>query len=179
MPDQRAPRADASGFSIRATRLSDLEQITVLSNLPHYRAGTLRLPFQSLEQTQRWLESHGTNTLSIVAEIDGQIVGLAGLHRFDGRRAHAAFLGMGVHDDFAGRGIGKALLAALIDAADNWLNIKRIELTVFTDNTPAIRLYEKFGFETEGVLKANAFKDGRYADAFAMARVKGIDYTAV
>lgn len=174
MPDQPAIQADAAAFSIRATRLTDLEQITLLVNLPHYRAGTLRLPFQSLEQTQKWLESLGTNTLSIVGEIEGQIVGLAGLHRFDGRRAHAAFVGMGVHDDFVGRGIGKALLGALIDAADNWLNIKRIELTVFTDNTPAIRLYEKFGFETEGLLRANAFKEGRYADVFAMARVRGV-----
>lgn len=174
MPAQPLAPSEAGGFSIRSTRVTDFEQITVLSNLPLYRAGTLRLPFQSLEQTRKWLEGHGTNSLSIVAEIEGQIVGLAGLHRFDGRRLHAAALGMGVHDAFTGRGIGKALLGALIDAADNWLNIKRIELTVFTDNTPAIRLYEKFGFETEGVLKANAFKDGRFADAFAMARVRGV-----
>jgi putative acetyltransferase len=57
---------------------------------------------------------------------------------------------MGVHDDFNGRGIGSALLAELIEAADEWLAIKRLELTVFTDNAPAIRLYEKFGFEMEG-----------------------------
>ncbi|CAN7397428.1 GNAT family N-acetyltransferase [Phyllobacterium sp. LjRoot231] len=174
MPERPISSSDAGGFSIRSTRVTDFEQITILSNLPLYRAGTLRLPYQSLEQTRKWLEGHGTSTLSIVAEIEEQIVGLAGLHRFEGRRLHAAELGIGVHDAFTGGGIGKALLGALIDAADNWLNIKRIELTVFTDNTPAIRLYEKFGFETEGLLKANAFKEGRYADAYAMARVRGI-----
>jgi len=174
MPEQPISSSEASEFSIRSTRVTDFEQITVLSNLPLYRAGTLRLPYQSLEQTRKWLEGLGTSTLSIVAEIDGQIVGLAGMHRFAGRRLHAAELGIGVHDDFTGKGIGSALVGALIDAADNWLNIKRIELTVFTDNTPAIRLYEKFGFETEGLLRANAFKEGRYADVFVMARLRGI-----
>jgi putative acetyltransferase len=79
---------------------------------------------------------------------------------------------MGVHDDFIGRGIGAALLGELVEAADNWLAITRLELTVFTDNIPAIRLYEKFGFETEGTHKAFAFRHGIYADVFAMARLR-------
>lgn len=40
--------------------------------------------------------------------------------------------------------LGTALMRELLDAADNWLGFKRLELTVFTDNAPAIRLYEKF-----------------------------------
>ncbi|SFI97226.1 putative acetyltransferase [Phyllobacterium sp. CL33Tsu] len=162
----------APEFLIRATRAEDVEQITALSNLPHYRAGTLRLPYQSVEQTRSWLAGHGTATLSIVAEINSQIVGLAGLTRFQGRRQHAAGLGIGVHDEFTGRGIGRALVGALLDAADNWLDIKRVELTVFTDNEVAIHLYETFGFEREGLLKAYAFKEGRYADCLAMARIR-------
>jgi len=79
---------------------------------------------------------------------------------------------MGVHDDYQGRGIGTALMTALIDAADNWHAIKRLELTVFTDNVRAIRLYERFGFEREGILRAFAFRAGAYADALAMARVR-------
>jgi len=38
-------------------------------------------------------------------------------------------------------------MAELIDIADNWLDLKRLELTVYVDNAPAIRLYEKFGFQ--------------------------------
>jgi len=104
--------------------------------------------------------------------LDGQIVGNAGLRRLTGRRIHVGQIGMGVHDDFTGRGVGSALLAALIDTADNWLAIKRVELTVYVDNAPAIRLYEKFGFETEGRLRAFAFRNGEYVDAFTMARRK-------
>ena len=107
-----------------------------------------------------------------IAVLDGQIAGSAGFNRYKGRRSHAAGIGLGVHDDFQGRGLGTALLAALIDAADNWHAIKRLELTVFTDNTRAIRLYERFGFEAEGVQRAFAFRAGQYVDALGMARVR-------
>ncbi|MBN9138677.1 GNAT family N-acetyltransferase [Phyllobacterium sp. NPDC097923] len=172
MQDQPLSPPHDSAFSIRAARVADFEQINALTNLPGFRAGTLRLPFQSAEQTRKWLESLGAGTTSIVAEIDQQIVGHAGLHRSDGRRAHTAHLGLGVHDDFTGRGIGKALLLALIDAADNWLNIRRLELTVHADNAKAIGLYEKCGFEREGVHRDYAFKNGRFVDALAMARLR-------
>jgi putative acetyltransferase len=79
---------------------------------------------------------------------------------------------MGVHDDWQGKGVGSALLAACIDLADNWLNITRLYLEVYTDNEPAIRLYEKFGFEREGTLRKDAFRNGQYVDSYIMARLK-------
>ncbi len=81
---------------------------------------------------------------------------------------------MGVEDHATGQGIGTALLEAILDAADNWLDIRRVELTVFADNDRAIRLYERFGFEREGLRRAFAYRDGSYADAVAMARLKGL-----
>jgi putative acetyltransferase len=157
---------------IRAARASDAEGIADLNNLPRVRAGTLRLPYQTPEQTRKWLESQAPNSLNIVAEHNGEIIGSAGLHRYPGRRSHAATLGMGVHDDYQGKGIGTALLRELIDAADNWLGLRRIELTVYTDNDRAIRLYQRFGFETEGTHRGYALKAGVYADALAMARLR-------
>lgn len=78
---------------------------------------------------------------------------------------------MAVHDDWHGRGIGGAFMRAAVDLADRWLNLSRLELTVYTDNTPAIKLYEKFGFEVEGTLRRYSFRDGAYADAYTMARL--------
>ena len=149
---------------IRAASISDWEVLAALRDLPGVRSGTLRLPFAPPEQTRRWLES--------LTENDMVIVGLAGLHRHNGRRRHAADIGMSVHDDYRRRGIGKALLEALTEAADRWLGILRIELTVFTDNEAAIGLYRNAGFVTEGVLKSYALRDGAYADVFAMARLR-------
>ena len=50
------------------------------------------------------------------------------------------------------------------------MNPKRLELTVFVDNAPAIALYERHGFTTEGTFRAYAFRDGVFVDAYAMAR---------
>jgi putative acetyltransferase len=79
---------------------------------------------------------------------------------------------MGVHDEMQGRGVGSALLHAGVDLADRWLNLTRLELEVYTDNDPAIRLYERFGFEREGTMHQYAFRDGAYVDAYLMARVR-------
>ncbi|WEX77745.1 GNAT family N-acetyltransferase [Sinorhizobium numidicum] len=164
--------APSAELSIRAACIGDWEALAALRDLPGVRAGTLRLPFAPPEQTRKWLENLAETDTIIVAELEGRIVGIAGLHRHKGRRQHAAELGMSVHDDYRRRGIGKALLNELVDAADRWLGISRVELTVFTDNEAAIALYRQAGFVKEGVLKSYALRDGVLADVLAMARLR-------
>jgi putative acetyltransferase len=60
----------------------------------------------------------------------------------------------------------------VLDLADNWLNLTRIELSVYTDNAAGLALYKKFGFEIEGTHRRYAFRGGRYVDAYSMARVR-------
>ncbi|MFK0275781.1 GNAT family N-acetyltransferase [Ensifer sp. NPDC090286] len=165
---------DPSDISIRAARAVDFEAISALMSQPGIRSGTLRQPFSNPEQTRKWLETLSDDSIVIVAERAGRILGLAGLHRSKGRRHHSAALGISVDDNHRGEGIGKSLLTALIDAADNWLGISRIELTVFTDNEPAIALYRKAGFEMEGTHRAYALRHGVLADVFAMARIRAL-----
>ena len=62
-------------------------------------------------------------------------------------------------------------MEAALDLADNWLNLTRIELHVYTDNSAGIGLYEKFGFEVEGTHHRFAFRNGKYVDAYSMARL--------
>ncbi len=159
-------------LTIRAAEIDDADGIAAIANLPGYRAGTLRLPFQTAEETRRWLAKPEPGSPSLVAVLDGKIVGNAGLRRFEGRRQHVGSIGMGVHDAYTGRGIGSALIGALLDCADNWLNIRRVELTVYADNAAAIGLYRRFGFIEEGRLKDFAFRAGSYVDALTMARLR-------
>ncbi|MBX4930397.1 GNAT family N-acetyltransferase [Rhizobium bangladeshense] len=160
------------GVVVRAVRISDAEEIIDLINLPGYRAGTLRPPYQRIEDVRKNMENPSPGALNLVVTLNGRIVGNGGLNRLSGRRQHAASLGMGVHDDFTGRGFGRILFGAMVDAADDWLDIKRLELTVYTDNEAAIALYEKFGFEKEGLLRSFAYRAGRYVDAYTMARLR-------
>lgn len=68
--------------------------------------------------------------------------------------------------------VGGRLLAAAIDLAENWLNITRLELTVFVDNAAAIALYEKHGFRIEGESPEFALRVGEYVAVYHMARLR-------
>lgn len=157
---------------IRGVRPDDAEALTQVLNMPGVRHGTLRQPFQSVAQTRQYIESLTPADIIITAEWRGRVLGNAGLHAQRGRRRHAASLGLSIHDDFTGKGLGTLFLKTLLDTADNWHDLKRIELNVFTDNASAIRLYEKFGFEKEGTMRQYAFRDGAYADCYLMARLR-------
>ena len=93
------------------------------------------------------------------------------LAREQAQAAHVVAIGLSVVADAQRQGVGTALMQALCDYADRWMGVLRIELTVYVDNVDAIALYRKFGFETEGRHRGYALRDGRYVDAFAMARL--------
>jgi putative acetyltransferase len=63
-------------------------------------------------------------------------------------------------------------MAAAIDLADNWYNLRRLELEVYTDNAAAIRLYQRFGFVIEGTHHSYAYREGAFVDAYSMARLR-------
>jgi putative acetyltransferase len=162
--------ARVAGLTIRAREPGDWSEIADLMELPKIRWGTLRLPYTRKDQWRKMMENPPDTMTGLVAVLDGRIVANAGLSRSTGRRSHVADIGMSVHDDFQGGGIGSSVLAALIDVADNWLNLRRLELAVYVDNEPALRLYRKFGFEIEGTRRGDVFRDGKFVDSFAMAR---------
>lgn len=172
LQDDEESSAPAEGLFVRPAEPSDAEALNLLANLPGYRAQTLRLPFASIASTRKWLDGLRPDYLLIVAVLDDQVVGSASLFRLEGRRSHVGRFGIGVHDGHLRKGIGSVLLSNVLDSADNWLGVKRMELTVFADNHAAIGLYEKFGFEREGLLKGFALRSGVLADALVMARTQ-------
>lgn len=159
-------------ITIRTMRSEDAVDIFEIVNQREFRFWTLALPYESFDTVKKWLEPQSPRDLHLSAELEGRVVGASALRPFYGRRAHAAEFWIGVHEDYSRKGIGSRLLGAMIDAADNWLNIKRIEMTVFTDNVSALALYNKFGFEIEGTHKAATFRDGAFVDAYCMARLR-------
>ena len=157
---------------IRALEPGDIPDLTEAWNQPRAYAGTLQLPYTSVDARHNRNAATPAGLTKLVAVIDGKVIGSIYLNQFDNRRRHAGAVGMAVHDAYAGRGAGTALLAAAVDLADNWLQLKRLELGVYTDNTRAIALYERFGFEREGVNRAFAWRNGEFVDSLAMARLR-------
>ncbi len=158
---------------IRHCEPEDARDLQVIYGQTTSYAGTLQLPFPSLVFWKRRLESKPEGVYSLVAEINGGVVGQIGVHICASpRRRHAAEIGMAVHEDFRGQRLGSRLLASAIELGEGWLGLERLELSVFADNVPAKALYEKHGFVAEGVARDYALRDGAYADVVLMARVR-------
>lgn len=109
----------------------------------------------------------------LVAEVAQEIVASASGQRGNARRnRHSLYCGIGVVQAWVGRGVGRALLGAL----ESWAvshAIHRLELTVQVGNPRAIALYEKCGFEREGVKRHSLNVDGKYVDEFYMSKLIG------
>jgi putative acetyltransferase len=158
---------------IRHAELSDAEAITRVMTAPRATWGTLQLPYTSTETYRKRMSDRPDGSYQLVALIDGDVIGAASVYTATNvRLRHSGAIGMAVRDDHHGKGVGSALLRELIGLADNWLNLRRLELDVFVDNDPAIALYKKCGFEQEGIKREFAFRDGRFVDAIFMARVR-------
>ena len=159
------------GVVIRAVRIDDAGAIHEMRQQPSILAYTAALPSDRIEKTRSRIEGFDSNDHVLVAEVEGRVVGLAGLHVLRGKQRHVADLGMMVHDAFQGRGIGRQLLMAVLDVADSHLGLIRVELEVLSDNARAVKLYESCGFAHEG-RKRKAFRHrGCYEDLLVMARV--------
>ncbi|MBR8838929.1 MAG: GNAT family N-acetyltransferase [Stigonema ocellatum SAG 48.90 = DSM 106950] len=160
--------------TIRAFEMADWEDVAALFNAPICRWGTMQMPYQSRDEIKRKLENPPPGLHRIVAVLNApqKVIGMISLHAFQGRRSHVGSLGIFVHDDYHNQGIGSQLMQAVIDLVFNWLNLKRLELTVYTDNQSAVHLYEKYGFVIEGTMQKYAFRDGAYIDAYTMARLR-------
>lgn len=158
---------------VRHVESRDIEAITNLYAGKNAYSGTLQLPFPSQAMWEKRLSDIPDNVYSLLAEKGDVVVGQAGMEVITRpRRKHVAHFGMAVHDDYQGLGVGSKLLSAIVDLADNWLNVNRIELTVYTDNQAAIALYEKYDFGIEGEARNYAFRNGEYVNAYHMARIK-------
>lgn len=79
---------------------------------------------------------------------------------------------MSVRDESQNHGYGSELLGEAIRVCDDWMNVLRMELTVYTDNHKAVSLYKKHGFVIEGEHSHYAYRGGDYVNAYCMARIR-------
>lgn len=160
-------------IDIRHTQQQDLTAIHEIFVSSHVIYGTMRLPHHSLAYVEKRIEPND-NMIKIVACVDAEVVGYAELatHPDAPRHRHVGEINIiVVNSKWQGKGIGGALLRSMIDLAENWMQITRLSLVVWSSNKSAVNLYRKYGFELEGTMKQFVFKEGKYEDALLMAKV--------
>lgn len=160
-------------IQIRHVRDEDVDAVHRIIESAHVTRGTMRLPFHSRETVRERIR-HVEGAIKLVAVQEGNVAGYAELlTSAEARHRHAGEINMVAnHPDFRGRGVGRKLMESMIDLADNWLQLTRLGLIVWTSNASAIALYREFGFAVEGTMPNYVFVDGRYAGAHLMGRVR-------
>ena len=157
---------------IRHQEERDLPAIGAFFKHHDLTANTSQIPYNRESYWQTLFTPKDSEAIFLVAELDSKIVGHMGIFLSSKpRRKHVASFAITIHPNYQGKGIGSQLMEELINLCDNWLNIVRTELTVYTNNEPAIALYKKYGFEIEGTTRCDCFYQGRYLDSYQMARI--------
>ncbi len=162
---------------IRAMTEDDAEEICTFLPTTHLESDFLNyLPGEfnkSIEEEKQFLRDHNAKpcSISMAAEVDGRIVGIAGaLSQELARYAHHAECGLVVLKAFWNQGIGRLLMEHLVDWAQQ-ASLRKLYLKVFADNTRAISLYRSLGFVEEARLEGDVLRgDKTYGDTVIMAR---------
>jgi L-phenylalanine/L-methionine N-acetyltransferase len=121
---------------VRHSEPEDYRALHRIFSGPRAIAGTLQMPFPRAEMWRERLSEPPEGLYSLVACVEDEVVGEISLHTSPTRwrMRHVGSIGMSVQDDWQGKGVGTALMEAALYLADNWLNLTRIELSVYVDN---------------------------------------------
>jgi RimJ/RimL family protein N-acetyltransferase len=125
-------------------------------------------PALFFRETTEFLKNPRSNIF--LAEKDGRLTGyLQAIGRPARRVRHVVSINIAILQAYTGQGIGGRLFGAL----EGWARqtgVKRLDLSVMVNNTPAQKLYERLGFVREGVKRGSMFVDGEYIDEYCMRK---------
>lgn len=164
------------GIRFRAIERDDLPRFVGWFNDPEVLQGlSMFLPMAMWEE-EKWFEALSDRppverplAIEILSDDEWIHIGNLGLFDIDDR-AHAAELGISIGEkEYWNQGYGTKAMRLLLKHAFETLNLNRVSLRVFANNTRAIRCYEKVGFVEEGRLRQAYYRDGEYIDILWMS----------
>ena len=133
------------------------------------------IPFpSSMEDERQWLGQQSSYTRGeyqfAVEDFEGSLVGRCGAIRVDWKN-RVAVLAIMIGPPYRGRGYGREAMGLLCDFCFREMNLHRLKVSVFAFNEAALRCYEANGFEREGILRGEIWRDGAYRDVILLARM--------
>lgn len=158
---------------IRQATACDLDAVNAIYN--HYvlkSTTTYQTEPETAEERRAWFEARGPVHPVTVAEAGGEILGWGSLSPFHPRAAYHRTVenSIYVRHDALRRGVGRALLADLIERATD-LGHHTIIAGIDTEQTGSIAIHARFGFVEVAQLREVGFKFGRWLDVVYMQRM--------
>ncbi len=172
-----AQTATSAAPLVRPSAAGDLPAITGIyaHHVRHGLASFEETPPDVAEMTRRRAAVLAAGYPYLVAELDGRVAGYAHAAPYRARPAyrHSVENTVYVAPDGIGRGVGRALLAALIEACSAQGYCQMVAVVGDTGNDASIGLHEALGFERVGRLRSIGFKFGRWVDSVILQRALG------
>ena len=142
----RSPAAPDAEALIAFGHMS-MSEIDCMVTLPEEFTVTIEDEIKFIQRLE-----DGPNSVAILAEYNGQMVGMIDFHGRTNRKRlnHSGFFGMAVYPQFRNDGVGAILISAILEWAQQHPSLRKICLSVFSTNEKAIQLYKNMGFIEEG-----------------------------
>jgi L-amino acid N-acyltransferase YncA len=176
-PDEREPEASVAHMSsLVSSSMAEIRPLTAedwpaIDRIYAEGIATGDATFET--ETSTWEEFDRTRLPGqrLVAVEDGEVVGWAALSPTSSRACYAGVVEHSIYVTAAarGRGIGKALMCALIAGADE-AGLWTIQTTIFPENAPSLALHEALGFRVVGRRERIAQLDGVWRDTVLIER---------
>jgi L-amino acid N-acyltransferase YncA len=162
---------------IRPAKAADIPVITEIyaHHVLHGLASFETEPPGEREMGRRYEDVLKRRLPYLIAEIDGRVVGYAYANAYRARPAYRYTVedSVYIHQQYVGRGVGSALLPALIAGCEQAGCRQMIAVIGDSENWPSIKLHEKHGFVRAGLLAAAGWKFSRWVDSVLMQRQLG------
>jgi L-amino acid N-acyltransferase len=160
-------------YKIRPAQNPDLDEILgIYNDAVLNTTATFDIEPRTFEQQKIWFSEHNGKFNVIVCEIDGKIAGWASLSRWNERPAYSgtAENSVYVRKEFRNQGIGRKLLAQIIDNAKS-NGLHTIIARIAEGNRTSISMHGDYGFEIIGIMKEAGYKFGRFIDVTLMQKI--------
>lgn len=162
---------------IRKARVEDAASLVELfkqldeeTNFMLFEPGERTISVNEQSDRLKAFENSSTEAM-FVAKKDGTILGFAvGIGGSANRNRHSANIVIGVLRGYWNKGIGGELMQSL-EVWAKGKNLHRLELTVMAHNAQAVALYEKCGFEQEGIKRDALRVEGKYVSEIYMSKL--------
>ena len=160
------------GFILRTITMKDIQGCLECHQDKQSKKGFMSVP-KNLTEAKKEIKKGMKDSIFLAIEVKGKFAGFVHLKLSkNSRYKHSAIIGYCVHKDFRGEGLATKATKLLTDYGFKKLKLVRISGWCRSFNKASAKVLENCGYELEGIMRKNKFKDGKYFDDMVWAKVK-------